>query len=96
MVCLSQTDYTSGTVSFTSNYQFTGPDTPADEDVVKDSCTLQDSQWSDHVFTTDDLLFRVGDVVDDEVSAKVFFQDGVSLDGWNDLTPATIDSLLQK
>jgi hypothetical protein len=103
LVCIAQTDYSSGQLTLGKAYQFTGPDTPEDSavttgcsvDTTHDADGVAAPVWGDHVFTTADLIFRDGDDADMVGGTGLqYYVDGVSLDGWNALTSTLTDTWL--
>ena len=104
VICIAQADHSSGTGTvFDTSYQLTGPDFDSST-VTENTCSVATTYdddltplplWGDHIFTTDDLILRYEDT--DPVGGSVieYYGDGTSLDTWNALTPALIDTVLR-
>lgn len=68
-----------------TRYQFTGPDTPSDDEITQNTCTIGTPHWGSHTFTTEDLVLRYDDTTPAGGSALQYY-DGSSLTGWDNLT----------
>lgn len=104
VICIAEADHTSGTGTvFGTSSQLTGPIFDSST-MTENTCSVATTYdedgtpfplWGDHIFTTDDLIMRYEDT--DPVGGSVieYYGDGTSLDAWNALTPALIDTFLR-
>lgn len=95
-VCLAEIGYGNGTseTEVEVTHSFTGPATPADEDVTDDVCEIMTPHWGSHRVTESDLPQRYGDSDPAGGTALQYYVDGIATTGWDSLTPALIDGWL--
>lgn len=80
--CVAQMNYSLGVPEISVTYQIA--------DTEQHACTPDIPFWGDHVFTASDLLFRYEDNESKGGTGLDYYRDGITKDGWNQLTPDTI------
>lgn len=87
LVCLGAYDWDNPD-EIVRTFQFTGPHTEPDTEVVVDVCTCGEPVWSANPLVFGDLPDDSGD------TALGYYIDGVSKAGWDRITPDSIDAWL--
>lgn len=103
VICIAQTDYSSGSLVFGTSSQLTGPEFDSST-VTENTCSVATTYdddgtpfplWGDHIFTADDLIQRYEDTNPEGGTVIEYYGDGTSIDSWNTLTPALIETWLR-